>query len=478
MTKKGPTFKEFYGQSFMEAVEKMEPKEIVKRPEVRALWDKGLLWSLSNRRGYRLTRGYDFPEDDFFHYKATKEVVPLDEVETAILCWFGIGSTGLISMDEPSTLCGGAKQFERRTVSSGGSGMYGYLLFVNDDGIFHYRPHVPTKMVEIEKREDMEIIFRAFKEGITRLGDPIRGGPGAPFSQAHHVAQMSFLPGQTQFIPCCDTTMSLLHFLVRLFNDENPKKRAQPIDELTGKLMCAQHWIDNGYLAPGLRFPWGMLENRCQSNGGMFCGMMIQNVDLAAAAMGLGTYKFSAVNMVMLLGGSPAMKGFGFRFASDKKGYMYPVGRDGLFQAHAPPYFSVDDVADGYYEACWGPKGRCSSRVKDGDEVVYTGFDPRARAVHRPFKDNEGWLQVVSQNPEEPGKGPGSPEARQIMKEVFHYLWDKYGRIPRSIDPIWVPFVIQAQHIPVDFYDKYYKEGIVSPEQREHLKFWHRLDEE
>jgi len=78
MPKKGPTFKEFYGQTFMEAVEKMDPNEIVKRPEVRALWDKGLLWSLSHRRGHRITRGYDYPEDDFFQYKATKEVVPLD----------------------------------------------------------------------------------------------------------------------------------------------------------------------------------------------------------------------------------------------------------------------------------------------------------------------------------------------------------------------------------------------------------------
>ena len=63
MTNKVLTFKEYYGESFMERVQKMDPKEVVKRPEVKALWDKGLFWALSHRRSFKYPRGIPFPKD-------------------------------------------------------------------------------------------------------------------------------------------------------------------------------------------------------------------------------------------------------------------------------------------------------------------------------------------------------------------------------------------------------------------------------
>jgi hypothetical protein len=372
----------------------------------------------------------------------------------------------------------GQEWFERRTFSHGGYGAHGYLVFNNDDGVFIYTPHVPTKMVEIEKQEDMEIIFRAFKEGITRIGEPIRGGVDAPFNRVEFMGRQSFQPGQVQFFPACDTVINLLHTLSNLLNNSDPKQRTPPIDELNGKLMCAQHWVDDGYLQ-GIPMPWAWLELKIISGGGELAAMMMQNIDLVAAAMGLGAYKYTNVLMPVLLGGTPAMRGIGFRFSSDKKGFMYPVGIDGQFSAHAPPALSLDDAADTYYRLCWGPEGRSRPWVKEGDEVLDPAFSPKPRAVHRPFKDSEGFLKVLSSYPEEmPGCGPYTPESRQIIREIFHYLYDTYGRVPRTAEPMWLPFVVQVQHLAVDFYDKYFKEGVISQEQREHLKVWHGLDEE
>ena len=476
---KGPTFKEYYGQTFMEAVEKMDPKEVIKRPEVKALWEgKGITWLLSYRRGHRFARGIDFPPCDFFAYKTTKEAVPLDEVETALVCWAGVGTTGLLLIDWSTRSPIGFKSFERRAIPDGGSGIWGHLMFNNDDGLFLYTPHVPTKMVEIEKQEDMEIIFRAFKEGITRIGEPVRAGGKVPLALFDFIEKVVFQPGQTQFMPACDTVMILVHFLVAMFNAREPRERHQPIDELTGKLMYAKHWVDDGYLQ-GIKAPWRTLEDKALATGGTLCGMLIHNIDLMAAAMGLGTYKFSGVNLPMLLGSTPAMKGLGLRFVSDKQGFTYPVGIDGLFGAHVPPVFPIDEAADGYYEACWGSSGRMRPWVKEGDEVIYQGYSPKPRAVHRPWKDSEAWLQVVNQYPEEePGMGQFTKESRQIIKEIFHYLYDNYGHVPRNIDPILVPHLTQVHHVPVDFYDRYFREGAISPEQRRHLKVWHGLHEE
>jgi chloramphenicol O-acetyltransferase len=64
------------------------------------------------------------------------------------------------------------------------------------------------------------------------------------------------------------------------------------------------------------------------------------------------------------------------------------------------------------------------------------------------------------------------------MQEILQYLWDNYGRIIQRVDPVWIPFAIQVHHPAIDFYDKYFKEGVISQEQREHLKVWHGLHEE
>ncbi len=477
MTNNVLTFKEYYGESFMERVQKMDPKEIVKRPEVKALWDKGLFWALSHRRSFKYPRGIPFPKDTFWDYGEVKNIVPVDEVETALLCWAAIGSSGLIRNDLPMEGSATHHSFEGRVLPSGCNLWYGHLIFNNDDGVFLYRPHVPTRAVEIEEQEDMEIIFRAFKEGITQINDqPIRIGPGSPVILGMF-DQFLFKPGQVQFFPVMETTLALINYMMLEFNMSDPKLRNRHIDDQTGKLMCAQHWVDDGYLQ-GFPIPLNMLEVGTMTNAGAIGGIMNHNMQLVATAMGLGTYVYSSINRVVVMGGTPFIRGLGFRFASDKKGYMYPVGIDGLFGAHLPPNFTLEEAIDDYCNMKWGPQGRYMPQIKESDEVMYPAFDPKPRAVHRPFKDNERYIEMHNK-PYRPGaSGPYKEEAKQIAKEELHYIYDTYGRIPRNVDPYVIPYVCQAQHIDVELYDRYYKEGAVWQEQREHLKLWHGLDEE
>ena len=72
--------------ALIENIKQMDPKECARRPEVKALWDKGLFWSLSHRRSHRYPRGAKFPQDGFWEYENVKEPVPLNEVELALLC--------------------------------------------------------------------------------------------------------------------------------------------------------------------------------------------------------------------------------------------------------------------------------------------------------------------------------------------------------------------------------------------------------
>ena len=43
--------------SLMDKIQKIEPRECASRPEVKALWDKGLMWAFAHRRSFKYPRG-------------------------------------------------------------------------------------------------------------------------------------------------------------------------------------------------------------------------------------------------------------------------------------------------------------------------------------------------------------------------------------------------------------------------------------
>ena len=51
--------------NLMQEIEEMDPKEYASRPEVKSLWDKGLLWSIAHRRSARNPLGAEVVKDGF-----------------------------------------------------------------------------------------------------------------------------------------------------------------------------------------------------------------------------------------------------------------------------------------------------------------------------------------------------------------------------------------------------------------------------
>lgn len=447
--------------TFMERVKRMKPKEIASRPEVKAFWDKGLCWSLAHRRSFKYPLGVKLPKDDFFDYETKKEPVPLTEVELALLCWAGAGTNGLMRND--LSFAQGActhPWFEGRVYPSPCAVWYYHLIFCNDDGIFLYRPHVPTKIVEIEGQPDMAVIFRAFREGLVQLSDRQMQVPENSPAVSFINKPFAFKPGVTTFFPICDVTAEYLNLY--LLNADDDKRRLW--DDELGKPAGIQKWIDNGYLTGGI-MPMSFAEYRTMLACYTSCGCIIQNLTLAAAAMGLGGHPMTGVTMPMLMGATPVMRGLGFRFASDKKGNPYPVGIDGVIESHLPPYMSMDEAVEDVWNMKYKPGSGCySPAVKEGDEVIYTGFDPKPRALYRPFKDVERYCSLARVQ---------KPEAVQVAKDAANYVYDTYGRFPKTVDPIIAGAIVGVSHIDVDFYDRYQVQGSVWPEQREHFSGWH-----
>ena len=449
--------------NLMQEIEEMDPEECARRPEVKSLWDKGLLWSIAHRRSARNPLGVEVVKDGFFDYQKVKDPVPLTAEELAILCWAGAGTNGL-ERGDGRVLCMTKSVFWEATTNCSCAYRWYHLFFNTEDGLYLYKRHVPTRVFEVDTQDDLETIFRAFKEGVVRLGDSIIENPSTSPAVLPGNDLFTFQPGTVQFFLISDSTTSFMCATDHICALEVPEARPIIIDDATEKPAGVQKWIDKGYLK-GPHLPLSYLENMCTALAYKDINTCLQNLSLCSTAMGLGIFPHIA-NMQIMMGNSPFMRGLGFRWTSDKRGNPYPVGIDGIFEGHLPPYMDMDQAVDDYFNIGFGPKGSFNQAVTEGEAVIYTGFSKEPREVHRPYKNPEKWLEAAKQY------WP-TPEQKQLLKDLCNYIYNTYGRYPLQIDPFICPYIIQVHHIDPEFYQEYWIDGAVTREHSEHLSNWH-----
>jgi hypothetical protein len=62
----------------------------------------------------------------------------------------------------------------------------------------------------------------------------------------------------------------------------------------------------------------------------------------------------------------------------------------------------------------------------------------------------------------------------QCVKDICNYIYDTYGRFPSHTDAITTPGCwVQAHHLDLEFYDRFYKKGAYTESQRDHMSQWH-----
>jgi hypothetical protein len=458
---------------FMERIKEMDPQAIAQKPEILAFWDKGLCWALAHRRAFKQFHGSQPPKDDFFDYQSKKEPIPLSEVELALLCWAGAGTNGLIRNDRTFKQNATTHPwFEGRVYPSACNVWFVHLFLANDDGVFLYRPHVPTRIVEIPAKDDLAVIFQAFKDGIVQLSStPIwrveqeimEKQNKECITKSEAGIKKLFQPGVSYFFPIVDMTTEFINALLML---EGIGTRL--FDEQLGKSAGLDEWVKKGYLkgkeVPLMLFEMGALQILIAHQY-----YIHQNLQLCSTAMGLGGYVTGGgFNALMCLHETLAKCGNGFRFAKDKVGYEYPVGIDRILETHMPPYMSIDEAVQDVYDMKFkAGSGRYSSAVKEGDKIMYPGFSPEPRAMHRPFKEPEKYIKAAWVDP---------VESAEIAKGVANHIFDNYNRFPRLYDPILCENFVQIAHIDLDFYRQYYVEGSVWEEHKEHMRMWHKLN--
>ena len=414
------------------------------RKEVRELFQYPLLKAMAHRRTRRFPLGCEMAEGTLA-YASKNPPVPLNNIETAFLCWAGAGITGIIAGDMPTDDVQGSMftSWVGRTTPYACNVHNMKLFFTNDEGLFIYDPKGASKPVEIETEDDWEKIETYFKNDTVKISDGrFHMVPEALVRAVHWNTNK---PGTTIFMPMLEISEEYLDAMIAVFSGEGYKV----FDDIKGQCPAGiKKWIDNGTLK-GPDVPISTMEYT------IFLGNLapafhaIQNIQLVAEAIGLGSVVMTGYIGIVVL------QSLGFRYNMAKEGSgallnLNPTGLDGIFESYQPPYYkTMDDAVDAFIEKKFGSGGTFARDCRG----------------ETPFKD---WNKV------QPGYQVPSKEVIQITKDYCNYIFNTFGRFPATFDTIIMPEWIQVHHLEEEFYDKYGLDKLVNETHRRHMELWHK----
>lgn len=434
-------------------------------PGVRAAWNYPVLEAIFNRRSRRFAVGTEIP-GGATKYRSDKPPMPLDEIEEAILIQAATGVSGLLLADLPyrddkDRDAGGSTviQFTGRTWASPCASHDTELFFWNDEGAYlaKFKDAQACGLREYETMDDQEKILMSFRENRIRLGDGRVEHPrNYPVMLPFNIWS-SNVPGSTVFLPVTDVTFEYINLMLLMCGW--PDGGFYFVDDENGNVPAGcERWAKEGLLNPLFTLPLSYFGTTVST---IETGFIMQNLMLTIQAMGLGGWVHAAPPAEILLGGTPVTKGLGFRFVTGKQGRgaspptPSPVGIDGVFEAYCPPYYKdMNAAVDAVVAAKFGPDGI---------------YNP-ASSHPAPFLAKNEFQEAVPRH---------SDKLVQCVKDICNYIYETYGKFP-SHSPAMVSTGswVQAHHLDLDFYDKFYGKAAYTETQARHMELWHGVGAE
>ncbi len=404
------------------------------------------------RRSRRFGLGMEI-EKGPLAYKSKHDPVPLSELEEAILIWTGLGIKNINLSDFPPHVGLDLEmQFTSKTIPALGDVHRTELFYTNDEGLYMVRMHDQRAedfqgLEKLTRHERVDRMLELFRNSRVKLSDGRADLPSKPPGIASHNLWNVNKPGTTVFMPVTDLSACIINLY---FFYMRPDHRFNFVDELHNlRPPGTAKWVEEGFIDKSKRMPLVEAELRFANGYIAEQAFMGQNMVLALQTLGLGGWLFSGFASMFMLGGTPFNRGLGFRFTTPKihgeTGNPNPVavGRDDLFQAFCPPYYK--DMGEA---------------VEAFNDMKWTNW----KSHKLPYRDPTGVLAEVER--------PTRNEI-QVVKDICNYVYDTYGRFPAFSDPMFLRFMVQAHHLDLDFYDKYYPPGAYTEAHKKHFSLWH-----
>lgn len=423
-------------------------------PGFKDMLEFGFIEALMGRRARRFYLGAEIP-DGVFEYKSEHKAEPLDELEKLLVIGACGGNTSWHHMiyraeqyaPHLSNYSGAASG---RTFPSAAGFHTSMTFFTDDEGVYVLDNRDAPAFAAKDENGDLSLeeMLEDVKHRIKKLQPGrLKLPPLVPHIEAHNTWVVNH-PGTLLVIPVADLAQHMLlglcYFLQNnyvLYDDIN--KRPIPGIEKFSDIVDPNNYI-----------PLTMVEQMMLTEVTAELSISCYAGALMLQAMGLGGWMFDGVSQLSVLGasGDPDVPGLGFRYDFNEDwAYPNPTGLEGVMEAYCPPHYPDMKAA---VEAV------CKRKFGSGGP-----FHPKTPG---PWKDSE---KVRS--------------AAEIHSEAFiecvalqaQYIFDTFGKFPGTVPSIFVLPYLQAQHLDLEFYDKFYKPGSYLKTHADHMKRWHTKKE-
>ncbi|TGC09021.1 hypothetical protein [Methanolobus halotolerans] len=406
--------------------------------------------ALFGRKARRFFMGASIP-DGYFKYTSKHEAMPLSEIEQMTLLTAMGGNTGwqnliMRAQRYAPYLSNYAGSAGSRTFPSAAGFHTSELFFTDDDGVYILRTRDAPEMAQ---RKDSgtfnpEELLEAHRSRIHKIYDGRLELPAqTPHVEAHNTWVVNH-PGTTLVIPAGDLAQHVLAGIcyyvqngVCFYDDVNGEK-IDGIEQFSDIVDT-----EEPYPITFLEM-WSLSELTAELSTSCYAGMLILQ------AMGLGGWMFNGIDPFSVLGasGDPQVKGLGFRYDTDERWPLpNPTGIDGVFEAFTPPHYrDMRHAVDTLMERKFGTGGP---------------FNPETPGY---YKDTPG-VRSSAQIPDE--------HFRECVALHAQYIYDTFGKFPGTVPSIFVMPYLQAQHLDLEFYDRFYEKGAYLKTHAEHMQRWH-----
>jgi len=299
-----------------------------------------------------------------------------------------------------------------------------------------------------DRRNDGSLDLDAFVENTRRNIRKVRDGrlqlpSETPFTEAHNTWVFN-KPSTLLVIPVGDLAQHVLLTLFYMLQNglvlyDDIHKRSIPGIERYGDMVD----VDNVWPITFVE-QWSLSELTVELGTSCYAGtLMLQ-------AMGLGGWMFNGVDPFAMLGarGAPEAPGLGFRYDTDERWpYPNPTGLEGVMAGFCPPHYpDMRAAVEAVCERKFGPGGP---------------FNPDTQG---PWKDTRKVRSSAQVHDE---------CFRECVALQAQYVYDTFGKFPGTVPSMFLIMYLQAHHLDLDFYDRFYKPGAYLRTHDTHMKQWH-----
>jgi hypothetical protein len=421
---------------------------------LRQLASFPLVEALFGRRSRRFALGDEIP-DGPLAYKSRHQPVPLSDLERMLVLSAMGGTTGWhYSITRHARYAPHVSNYAAgaagRTFPSAAGFHTAELFFTDDTGVWFFPTRDAGALVDpAVEQVTPELMVGRHRHRLRRLSDRRLYLPAEePYLEGHNTWCVN-VPGSLLVIPVADIAQHLLAILCffvqngyAIYDDVN-RRPIPGLEQFDGLVDVEEP------------FPLTFTEQYALTEATAELASACYAEVLLLQAMGLGGWMFDGIDRFSMLGasGHPDVPGLGFRYDQDERwSTPNPTGRQGVFEAFCPPHYpDLATAVEAFAERKFGPGG--------------------------PF------------HPDTPGAWTDSPGVRgsaQVHDQAFkacvalqaQYIFDTFGKFPGTVPTVFILNYVQAHHLDLEFYDRFFNPGAYLPTHAEHMARWHGAPEE